>query len=217
VACPFSVAVADEMWFILPMNGSFDAMGDGAQRSDDSGLNVTAAVIVVLAVAFGVVCAVKDGNIVRAMGQAETFSVDKWFEYQAKSTRQSIAEATVDHLTAQRDATPGLSPESRGGLDRRIAEHAGRAKQYDSEKGDIKKKADDYQREYDRLKYRDGQLDAAEVCLAVCVALMGITALVQKRWLLALGVFFAVIGVMLGLGGFLGYKFHPEMLARFLG
>jgi hypothetical protein len=199
------------------MNGFDEAMGGGAPRGSDASLNVTAAVIVVCAVAFGVVCAVKDGNIARSMDQAEANSVDAWVYYQAKSTRQNIAEATVDHLTVQRDVTPSLSPEARGLLDRRIAEHAAKAKLYDSEKNDIKQKAEGYQREYDRLRYRDDQLDAAEVCLTVCVALLGVTSLVQKRWLLALGVFFAVIGVMLGLGGFLGYKFHPEMLARLLG
>lgn len=199
------------------MNGFDEGMGEGAPRGADASLNVTAAAIVVFAVAFGVVCAVKDGNIARSMEQAEANSVDAWVYYQAKSTRQNIAEATVDHLTVQRDVTPNLSPETRGLLDRRIAEQAARAKLYDSEKGDIKQKAEGYQRDYDRLRYRDDQLDAAGVCLTVCVALMGVTSLVQKRWLLALGVFFAVIGVMLGLGGFLGYKFHPEMLARILG
>jgi hypothetical protein len=199
------------------MNEFDEGTGGGAPRGGDASLNVTAAVIVVCAVAFGVVCAVKDGNIARSMEQAQANSVDAWVYYQAKSTRQNIAEATVDHLTVQRDVTPSLSPETRGLLDRRIAEQAARAKQYDSEKGDIKQKAEGYQKDYDRLRYRDDQLDAAEVCLTVCVALLGVTSLVQKRWLLALGVFFAVIGVMLGLGGFLGYKFHPEMLAKLLG
>jgi hypothetical protein len=198
------------------MNG-FGQKVDGAPHGDDSSLSVTVAVIVVLAVAFGVACAVKDGNMVRAMEQAESNSVDAWSYYQAKSTKQSLAEATADQITVQRDVTPNLSPEARGMMDRKIAEQVARAKQNDSEKADIKKSAEGYQREYARLKYRDEQLDAAEVCLTVCVALLGVTTLVQKRWLLAIGVFFAVIGVMLGLGGFLGYKFHPDMLVRVLG
>jgi hypothetical protein len=199
------------------MNEYGHAMGGAGQHGDDSSLSVTVAVIVVLAVAFGVACAVKDGNIARAMDQAETNSVDAWSYYQAKSTKQSLAETTADQLTVQRDVMPNLSPEARGMMDRKIAEQVARAKQHDSEKADIKKSAEGYQREYGRLKYRDEQLDAAEVCLTVCVALLGVTTLVQKRWLLVVGVFFAVIGVMLGLGGFLGYKFHPDMLVRVLG
>jgi Domain of unknown function (DUF4337) len=199
------------------MNGLDDpAFGKPASGSDAS-LNTTAAVIVVLAATFSAVCYVKDGNIVRAMSQAQAVSIDTWTDYQMKGAKQYVTEASVDQLAALRDANPNPSPELRAAFDRRISEQAARAKQLDSDKAEIKKRAEGYQRDYDGLKYRDEQLDSAQFCLTVCLALLGVTSLTQKRWLLVVGVFFAVIGVMLGLGGFLGYKFHLAMLARVLG
>jgi len=197
------------------MNG-FDE-STGMRRGSDPGLNTTVALIVVLAAAFAAVCHVKDGNIVHSMAQAQANSVDAWTYYQAKSTRQNIAEAALEQLTAQRDTTANLSPETRAVFDKKIAEQTLRAKQFDAEKNEIKKSADGYQKEHDRLKYRDEQFDAAEACLMTCLALLGVTGLMQKRWLLAVGVFFAVIGMLLGLGGFLGYGFHPNLLVRILG
>jgi hypothetical protein len=213
----FAVAGEHEMCFSLHMNGLDEQTFEPPRRESDAGLHTTVAVIVALAATFTAVCNVKDGNIVQAMSQAQSNGVDAWSYYQAKSTKQNIAEATVDQIIVQRDATPNLLPETRATFERKIAEHTAKAKQYESEKNEIKKAAEGYQKEYDRLNYRDDQFDAAEACLTLCMALLGVTALTQKRWLLVVGVFFAVIGVMLGLGGFLGYKFHPAMLAKILG
>ena len=109
-----------------------------------SGLNTTVATLVAISATFVALCNVKDGNIVQAMAQAQANSVDAWSYYQAKSTKQNIAEGMVDQLTTQRDVTPGLLPDSRATLDRRIAEYAAKAKQYDVEKQQIKKTAEDY-------------------------------------------------------------------------
>jgi Domain of unknown function (DUF4337) len=181
-----------------------------------SGLNTTVAMLVAISATFVALCNVKDGNIVQAMAQAQANSVDAWSYYQAKSTKQNIAEGMVDQLTTQRDVTPGLLPDSRSTLDRRIAEYAAKAKQYDVEKQQIKKTAEDYQRDYDRLNFRDDQFDMAEATLSLSIALLGITALTQKRWLLAVAVVFAAFGVALGVSGFMGYNIHPSFIAKLL-
>jgi len=49
------------------------------------------------------------------------------------------------------------------------------------------------------------------------IALMGVTALSQKRWLLVIGGIFAVFGLALGVSGFMGYNIHPSFLAKLLG
>jgi hypothetical protein len=68
-----------------------------------------------------------------------------------------------------------------------------------------------------RCYFHDDQFDAAEACLSIAIALFGVTALTQKRWLLGLGIGFASLGLALGLSGFLGLNFHPNFLARILG
>ena len=92
-----------------------------------------------------------------------------------------------------------------------------RARQCEDEKAQIKKTAEGYQKEYDRLNLHDDQFDAAEACLSLAIALFGVTALTRKRWLLLLGASFGALGAFTGLSGFLGLNFHPDFLSRLLG
>ena len=90
-------------------------------------------------------------------------------------------------------------------------------KQYESEKQKIKESAEDFQKQYDRLNLHDDQFDMAEAGLSLSIALFGVTALTQKRWLLGIDIVFAVFGFILGVSGFLGYNLHPNFLAKLLG
>jgi hypothetical protein len=63
----------------------------------------------------------------------------------------------------------------------------------------------------------DDQFDMAEAMLSVAIALFGVTALTQKKWLLAVDGLFAGFGTLLGFAGFLGWNLHPDWLARLLG
>jgi hypothetical protein len=122
----------------------------------------------------------------------------------------------VDQITIQRDSMPGLSPDARSLLDRKIGEYIGKAKQYDAEKVKIKESAEGFQHDYDKLNFRDDQFDMAEASLSLSIALMGVTALSQKRWLLVVGGIFAVFGLALGVSGFMGYNIHPSFIAKLL-
>src|SRR6266550_6916558 len=84
------------------------------------GLNTTVALIVAVSASFVALCNVKDGNIVQAMAQAQANSVDAWSYYQAKSTKQHIAEGMVDQLTIQKETAGGLTPEAKVLLDQKI-------------------------------------------------------------------------------------------------
>jgi hypothetical protein len=201
---------------ILPMNDLADIVGD--ELGGESSLHTMVAILVALAATFLAVCNVKDGNIVQAMAQAQANSVDAWSYYQAKSTKQHMAESLVDQLNVQREVGgAALTAEARALLDRKIADYSSRAKQYDTEKAEIKRTAEDYQKTYDRLNIHDDQFDMAEACLSVSIALFGITALTRKRWLFAVGFVLAAFGVALGISGFLGWSLHPNILAKLLG
>ena len=54
----------------------------------------------------------------------------------------------------------------------------------------------------------------AEGLLSVAIALLGVTALTQKRWLLGVALAFAGFGTLLGFAGFVGWSIHPDWLAR---
>ena len=88
---------------------------------------------------------------------------------------------------------------------------------YEKEKGEIQAEAKGMEAEYERLNVHDDQFDMSEACLSVALALFGVTALTKKSWLLIFACGVTGIGVLLGLGGFLGWSFHPDWLAKLLG
>jgi hypothetical protein len=51
----------------------------------------------------------------------------------------------------------------------------------------------------------------------VAIALFGITALTQKRWLLLFAIVFMAFGLFFGLAGFFQWDIHPESLTSLLG
>jgi hypothetical protein len=181
-----------------------------------SNLNSLVAVSVAVVATFIALCNVKDGNIVQAMQQAQASGVDEWAYFQAKGTKLNIAESARDALALQREMSGGLSPEARALVDKKLADYDSKIRLYEQEKADIKKKAEGFQEEYDRLNLHDDQFDMAEALTSVAIALLGITALTRKRRLLYVAWTFAAFGVVLGIAGFAGLNLHPDFLARWL-
>lgn len=191
-------------------------VGDAADKGKESRLNTVVAVAVSIIATVMALCSVKDGNVNQAMQQAQAKAVDTWSFYQAKSTKQHLAEATVDQLEMQREIAQSLTPDARALIDRRIADYRAKVKQYDAEKTEIKAQAEGFQKQYDELNFHDDQFDMAEAALSVAIAMLGVTALTQKRWMLAVVGVFVVFGFVMGLAGFLGSGLHPDFLARIL-
>jgi hypothetical protein len=193
-----------------------EVVSDAVEHGSGNRLNSTIALLVAITATFTALCNVKDGNVVQAMAQDQAGAVDAWSYYQAKGTKQNLAESTVDQLTLERDLRPELSAELRARLEREITEYTARAQRYAHEKEEIKAKAEGYEHDYDRLNLHDDQFDLAEALLSVSIALFGITALTRKRVLLGFGAVMAGFGLLFGLAGFLGWGLHPDFLTRLL-
>jgi len=168
-------------------------------------LNSAIAVFVALSATFMAICNIKDGNICQSMAQAQAHSVSKWSQYQSKSTKQNLAETTL--ALAQIQNAPIST----------VSHFKDEVVRYEKEKSEIQGEAKALEEEYNQLNIHDDQFDMSEACLSVALALFGITALTKKRWLLIFACSMVVAGVLLGLGGFLGWSFHPDWLAKILG
>src|ERR1700692_3758558 len=98
-----------------------DTINEAVERASESRLNSVIALLVAITATFMAVCNVKDGNIVQAMQQAQAGAVDQWSYFQAKGTKQNLAEATLDQLQLQRTmlADPKFAPL----LDQKIADY----------------------------------------------------------------------------------------------
>jgi hypothetical protein len=180
-------------------------------------LNAIVAISVAITATFTALCNVKKGNVVQAMSRAQASGVDAWAYYQAKGTKLNIAESALDGLRIARETTPGLAPEGRALIDRKLGEYADKIHRYDLEKSEIKRTAEGFQTTYDRLDERVDQFDLAEALTSIAVALFGITALTQKKRLLYLAWFFAGVGIVMGIAGFLSLPLHPSFLTRSAG
>ncbi|MES1206529.1 MAG: DUF4337 domain-containing protein [Pseudomonadota bacterium] len=179
-------------------------------------LNAVVAVTVAVIATFSALCHVKDENISEKMQHVQAQSVDAWAYYQAKGTKMNVAEAALDTMRLQRDLTPGLTAEARATLDAKLAEYGDKIRHYDGERQEIKHHAEDLEATYDRLEARDDQFDLAEAAASVAIALLGITALTQRRRLLFVAWAFAGVGLVVGLAGFAGVGLHVDFVARAL-
>jgi hypothetical protein len=193
-----------------------DEVNEAVERARESKLNTVVAVCVALVATFMSLCNVKAGNTIQQMSLAQANGVDQWAYYQSKSTKANIADAAADQLTLQRDMTPNLAADQKQKFDDAIQKQRESAKRYEKEKDDIKNKAEGFEKERDVLDIRNDQFDMAEALMSVAIALFGVTALTQKRWMLFVAGTFGAFGAFMGVAGFARLAVHPEWLARLL-
>jgi len=176
-------------------------------------LNTVVAITVALLATFMGVCKVKDDNIVQAMQQAQADKLDHWNFYQARNIRQEVAEATAMQL---RLAKVGRSADEAAGYDQAIARYDAKAAAEAQKKQELKSQAEQDQKTYDQLNYRDDQFDLSDAALAIAIALLAVTALTRLWWMYWLALLPTGFGVVMGLSGLLGWAVHPTALTQLL-
>jgi hypothetical protein len=189
-----------------------EMMSEAVERAGESRLNSTIALLVALAATFVALAGVKDRNLTLGMMKVQTKAVDTWNYYQAKSMKQNLAEATLDELHA-------VSPTSSAGdtqADKRFEDYRGKIARYEREKEDVKKEAEGYEHQYEALNVRHDQFDLSDGSMSVAIALLGVTALTRKRWLLGVAAVFLAVGVLFGVAGFLDWNLHADALTSWL-
>src|SRR5258706_9142628 len=123
------------------MSDITEAIQEPLEQADKSKINSRVALFVAVTATFMAICNVKDGNIVQAMELAQANGIDAWSYFQAKSTKESIAENTVELLKLQ-----NLS--SNAEVLKKYEEQISR---YEKEKQEIKMQAEGFKKEYDAI------------------------------------------------------------------
>ena len=123
-----------------------------------SRLNAIVAITVALLATFMGICKVKDDNIVQAMQQAQADRIDHWSYYQARNLRQEVAEATAVQLELAR---PANVPDA-AAYDAAITRYKTLAAEQAKKKDEVRAQAEQDQKTYDALNYRDDQFDLAD-------------------------------------------------------
>jgi hypothetical protein len=176
-------------------------------------LNNLIAISVALLAAFMAVTKVKDDNIVQAMLQAKSDAVDTWGEYQAKRIKHHLVELGRDQTVALRTTA---SQNATTALDSLVKHYEAEIARYEEEEAELQKKARAFESQYDALNYKDDQFDLSDAALSVCLAMLAVAALTRKWLLLWASWLIAAMGIVMGVGGLLGLRLHPDWLTRLL-
>src|SRR5215470_3716165 len=112
-----------------------DTTQEQLEHAEKNKINSLVALFVAITATFMAVCNVKDGNIVQAMSQAQAHAIDAWSYFQAKSTKQAMAENDLQLIRLQHSADSAM-------LISKFDEQIGR---YEKEKTEIKAQAEGFQ------------------------------------------------------------------------
>lgn len=191
-------------------------MESTSNLSSESGardrLNNWVAISVALLAAFMAVTKVKDDNIVQAMLQAKSDAVDTWSEYQSKRIKHHLTELGRDQAVA----LGAINPQAAAQLNAQSKHYETEIARYQDEEIELQKKAKGFEAQYDGLNFRDDQFDLSDALLSVSLAMLAVTALTRKKGLLLFSLIFGGFGVIMGLGGLIGLKIHPDWLTKLL-
>ena len=143
-----------------------ETIQESIDQAGKSMINSRVALLVAITATFMALCNVKDGNIVQAMSQAQAHAIDAWSYFQAKSTKQAIAENSVELLKLQ--STPASEVI--------IKKYEEKIANYEKEKTAIKAQAEGFQKEYEDINLFDDQFDMTEAFLTISIAMLGITS-----------------------------------------
>ncbi|WP_313807180.1 DUF4337 domain-containing protein [Sphingobium sp.] len=180
-------------------------------EAKDRRINRTVAITVVILSVFTGLCTIKDGNIVQAMDRAQSNSVDAWGQYQATRTKLHLAQDARTMLDAMANGP------STGKAGAALAKLDGEVAKYQAEAPVLEQQARRYRQDYDALNVHDDQFDASDALTATAISLAAVAALCESMGLLFASWAFGAIGLFMGICGFAGWGFHPDLLSNFLG
>ena len=194
-----------------------DTVQEAVEHARESRLNSWVALLVAITAVMMALCNIKDGNVVQAMSQAQAHSVDAWSYFQAKSMKEHLSGNMAGQLELQLAMSRALAPDQRSLIETQLARYRGQVSVYAAQKDSLRRQAEGFAAEYDRLNVHDDQFDMADAAFSISVALYGITALTRRRWLLVMALLATLFGSFSGACGFLGASFHPSWLTGWLG
>jgi len=184
-----------------------ETIQESLEQTNRNKINSRVAIFVAIIATFMALCNVKDGNLVQAMSQAQANAINAWSYFEAKSTKQSITEKSLELLKVD-NKPEGLAM---------IKTYEEQIARYEKEKNEISAEAKGYQKQYDDINLFDDQFDMTEALLTIAIAMLGITSLTQKKWLLYFSGITGLIGIILGLAAFMKISLHSDFIAKILG
>ncbi len=192
-----------------------DVIDRAAEAKDRSTARLNAAVAITVAVlaTFMGICKVKDDNIVQAMQQAQADKLDYWAYFQSRTIRADVAEASATQLELAKAGAPAAQGAA---YDQAIAGARAKAADQLKKRDELKAQAEEAQKTYDSLNYRDDQFDLSDALLAVAIAMLAVTALTGLWPLFFVSLVPTFFGMLMGVAGLAALPIHPDALIKLL-
>lgn len=185
-------------------------------HASNAGLNTVISLAVALGGTFMALCSVKEGNISEGMAEAQSKIVNGWSYFQSKSTKQNLAESTLEQLRVMRSLSPAASAEALWDLSKKVESYAQKVERYEKEKEEIKRDVEGWEKRYEELDRQGDQFDLSDAAMSVGIALCGVAALVERKGLLAVALVFLGGGFVMGVAGFIGVSIPIPLLGDLL-
>jgi antirestriction protein len=176
-------------------------------------LNILVAITIAILATFMGICKVKDDNIVQGMQQAQANKLDHWAFYQARNIREEVAKSAIVQLQL---AALGRRPDEQATYQAAIRNYEKIAAEQNTKKEELRKQAEQDQKDYDAANFIDDQFDLSDALLAIAISLLAMTALTHQRWLYYVALVPTGFGILMGLSGLLNWGIHPDALTRLL-
>ena len=184
-----------------------------ARETRSARLNAAVAITVALLATFMGICKVKDDNIVQGMQQAQADKLDHWAFYQARNLRQEVAQSAATQLEL---AHPGAGAPKAAAYDAAITRERALAQDQATKKEALRLQAEQDQKNYDALNYRDDQFDLSDALIAISISMLAVTALTGLWPLYWVALVPTVFGVLMGVAGLVALPIHPDALVKLL-
>lgn len=133
---------------------------------------------------------------------------NRWGYYQSKSIKQNIYETELEILSYLKPVVSEagtVDPEAtahRKALSASMAKAAATAKRYDSEKGDIKKEAEQFEAAAEANGKINDRCDHAALSLQIAVVVCSVAILSRWRLFWYIGLGLGVAGALIGMSAF---------------
>jgi len=164
------------------------------------------------------------GNAAEDMANNNIHASDTWAFYQAKSIRQTSFRIAADGLEADLRSKPGLPPEARDFMQKKMEEYRATAARYEDEpdkddpknplKGEGRKqltaRARDYESRREVAQKQDPNFDFAEALFQIAIVLASVSILASSRPILRVSLVVGGAATLLMLNGY--FLFLPNLL-----
>jgi heme/copper-type cytochrome/quinol oxidase subunit 4 len=156
---------------------------------------------------------VKEDNLGRRALATLMQEVDQWNYYQDKSLKQHMFELQIQHWQlVLATSGSGLAAAGRQQIAAALQGWQTQARKESDQKAEALKTAQADEAAHEALEEQEHGFSFAQALMTLAVTLFAVSALVQSKPLYGFGLGVAILGLIIQLGGFLGWNLHLAFL-----